>query len=88
MFNATATSAASYATAPYSTPFILVEERDNRWKIDDKLKQTKDSKDAIPFLRVNDVEYKEVIKTKGKLKDINITVYMQVPAANMAPQSK
>ena len=88
MFNATATSAASYATAPYSTPFILVEERDNRWKIDDKLKQTKDSKDAIPFLRVNDVEYKEVIKTKGKLKDINIIVYMQVPAANMGPQSK
>ncbi len=34
LFNATGTSAASYATAPYSTPFILVEERDNRWRID------------------------------------------------------
>jgi hypothetical protein len=44
LFNATATSAQSYATAPYSTPFILVEERDNRWKVDDKLKETLDSR--------------------------------------------
>jgi hypothetical protein len=72
LFNATATSAQSYATAPYSTPFILVEERDNRWKIDDKLKETLDSRDAIPFLRTNDPDYKQVIKSKGKLKDLNI----------------
>jgi hypothetical protein len=44
LFNATATSAQSYATAPYSTPFILIEERDNRWKVDSKLKETLDSR--------------------------------------------
>jgi hypothetical protein len=43
-----------------------VEERDNRWKIDNKLKETLDSRKAIPFLRTNDPEYKEIIKTKGK----------------------
>ena len=66
IFNATATSAQSYATAPYSTPFVLVEERDNRWRVDNRLKDTLDSREAIPFLRTNDPEYKEIIKTKGK----------------------
>jgi hypothetical protein len=52
--------------SPYSTPFVLVEERDNKWKIDQRLKDTLDMKQAIPFLRTNDPEYKEIVLKKNK----------------------
>jgi hypothetical protein len=61
LFNATATSGGSAfnsvnngSFSPYSTPFILAEQRDNKWKIDQRLKDTLDMKQAIPFLRTND----------------------------------
>ena len=45
----------------FATPFVLVEDRDNKYKIDDRLKQTVQVKDSIPFLRTNDNDYKEVV---------------------------
>jgi hypothetical protein len=72
LFNATATSGGSAfnsvnngSFSPYSTPFILAEQRDNKWKIDQRLKDTLEMKQAIPFLRTNDQEYKQVIYKKG-----------------------
>ena len=71
MFGATATSGASgFAStnggSPYSTPFILVEERNNKYKIDDRLKKTLPDREAIPFLRTNDGEYKKIIFRKHR----------------------
>ncbi len=73
LFSATVTSANSafgsvVGGSPYSTPFILVEERDNKWRVDQRLKDNLDSKDAIPFLRTNDPEYKEIIYKKNNSK--------------------
>lgn len=45
----------------YSTPFVLELEKSNKYKIDDRLKDTVPLKNAIPFLRTNDQEYKEVV---------------------------
>jgi hypothetical protein len=51
LFNATATSGASAfnslnngSFSPYSTPFVLAETRDNKWKIDQRLKDTLEMK--------------------------------------------
>ncbi len=72
LFNATATSGGSAfnsghngSFSPYSTPFILAEQRDNKWKVDQRLKDTLEMKQAIPFLRTNDPDYKEIIYKKG-----------------------
>jgi len=43
----------------YSTPFILQETKHNKYKIDNGLKKTLQLKDSIPFLRTNDLEYKQ-----------------------------
>ena len=51
--------------SPYSTPFVLAEQRDNKWKVDQRLKDTLEMKQAIPFLRTNDPEYKQIIYKKG-----------------------
>jgi len=86
LFNATATSGQSFATtSPYATPFILIEERDNRWKIDDRLKDTLDSRDAIPFLRTNDPEYKEIITKKGKKSLLNVVYIAGSGSKIMSP---
>jgi hypothetical protein len=71
LFNATATTQGSaFASvnggSPYSTPFYLTEEKDNKYRIDNRLKRTLQMKEAIPFLRTNDNEYKEIIYKKGK----------------------
>jgi hypothetical protein len=71
LFSATATTqnsafASINGGSPYSTPFILMEERHNKYKIDDRLKQTVPLKNAIPFLRVNDDDYKQVVKLSKK----------------------
>jgi hypothetical protein len=49
----------------YSTPFVLELEKSNKYKIDDRLKETVSLKNAIPFLRTNDQEYKEVVYKRG-----------------------
>jgi hypothetical protein len=49
-------------TAPYSTPFYLIEDKSNKYKITDKLKKTISDKNQIPFLRTNDDEYYRVIR--------------------------
>jgi hypothetical protein len=51
--------------SPYSTPFVLAEQRDNKWKVDQRLKDTLEMKQAIPFLRTNDPECKQIIYKKG-----------------------
>ena len=62
LFNATATTQGSaFASvnggSPYSTPFYLMEEKDNKYRIDNRLTRTLEMKEAIPFLRTNDTEY-------------------------------
>jgi hypothetical protein len=46
----------------YATPFVLVEDRTNKYKIDDRLKKTQELKNSIPFLRINDDDYKAVTR--------------------------
>jgi hypothetical protein len=41
-----------------------VEERDNKYRIDERLLQSKQMKQAIPFLRTNDDEYKQIVYKK------------------------
>lgn len=43
--------------APLATPFIMVEDKSNKYKIDQRLKQSVCIKNAIPFLRTNDDDY-------------------------------
>jgi hypothetical protein len=99
LFNATATSGGSGFGAsvnngsfsPYSTPFVLVEERDNKWKIDQRLKDTLEMKQAIPFLRTNDPEYKEIVLKKNKQNFRSNTIHGemsplgQTVSSNLSP---
>lgn len=92
LFSATATSAnsafGSVIGSPYSTPFILVEERDNKWKIDQRLKDTLDSREAIPFLRTNDPEYKEIIYKKNNSKFRSNTIHdLSSPMSGNSPSN-
>ena len=45
------------ATSPFSTPFYLVEDKTNKYRINENLKKTINDKNMIPFLRTNDEEY-------------------------------
>lgn len=53
----------SHGFPPHSTPFILYESKHNKYKIANELKKTlpKETvmRDSIPFLRTNDLEYKQ-----------------------------
>lgn len=51
-------------TAPYSTPFYLIEDRTNKYKINEKLKRTIANKNEIPFLRTNDDEYIKLVRPR------------------------
>lgn len=54
------------ANSPFSTPFYLVEEKSNKYRIDERLKQTVDNRAMIPFLRTNDEEYKKIVFNNGR----------------------
>jgi len=40
-----------FDTSAYATPFYLEKEAGNRYKVDEKIEQSVDSYDMIPFLR-------------------------------------
>ena len=50
---------------PFATPFVLAAERTNKYKVDQRLKQTQDNKCMIPFLRMIDAEYTSVVRNRG-----------------------
>ena len=52
-------------TGRYATPFYLIQDKSNKYRIDENLKKTVDNKEMIPFLRTNDDEYWKVI-SKGR----------------------
>ena len=41
-------------TGRYATPFYLIQDKSNKYRIDENLKKTVDNKEMIPFLRTND----------------------------------
>ncbi|CDW91563.1 UNKNOWN [Stylonychia lemnae] len=47
--------------APKATPFYLIHDKSNKHRIDKRVKETQSLKNCIPFLRVNDDDYKKVI---------------------------
>ena len=44
----------------------MVEEKANKYRVDNKLKRTLQSKEMIPFLRTNDWEYNKIIRRNRK----------------------